>query len=325
MSEETGLVKVSEKSITKIPVQALHTFRKDYPTQTVPKNFRILHNFMQIDAAVRYSIMVLIKAGYNVQTEFSVAYRMPYLERNPRYSTNASEFYDDNAKILPWHEIQISPFTKEHHKRSLLLTFQQLGFTTGELQFWLEVQFTDMTRLKREIEKEDRLIQNAWRKKWMRKHAGAKQGSHDYRAWCNYCYKNSPAEYWKHKKKGRFLRFERGQPVYSADWTEFWSSDWYNWRDYLPYWFMPSDWRHTTNWQGRSIYQRHIISQKDKIWFFKCAAGYYVPFLFVNPDLNLVQTEYVLDAEAKEFLQLNRAIFPELPEDIAPPALEKAR
>jgi len=297
----SDIVPVSERSITKIPISALHTFRKKISKQTLPQRFRILHNFIEIDSAIRYCILVLIKGGYFKNNLFSLpsSWTKGYLEQNPRSRGQSS--YDDDAPIPYWHEIQISPFQKEHHKRSLTLTLQQLGFTIGELQLWLETQYIEMHRIRRELKKKNEELQKDWTDKWMEEKASpdAIRGNEGFTAWCKYAYKKSPAQWWK------YVHSKSDHP---------WTSKWYNWHDYVPYWFLKAKNRH--GWQGGYMVQRYIVPIKEKVWFFKASDGFYVPYLFVNPNLKLAQTEYVLTEEAREFTQLSPSVVSQLPEEI---------
>jgi hypothetical protein len=322
------LVPIAKEYITPVPLEVLSTFRPGLPKQTaLAERFRILHNFVQIDAAVRYAILVLIKAGYSINNEFSCSYHPPYLNQNPRCTGYQNSFYDEDDPTPYWYEIQISPFKKEHHKRSLLLTVEQLGFTIGELHLWLETQFNRMTQLETTIYEENENLYYAFSKKYMLEHPKASKGNDDFEAWCQYCYKNAPAEYWKHKKKsgyvldskGEAVKDIHGQLVPNTDWTTFWTNDWYNWRDYLPFYFMKSAGGLGTEWQGRSIYAEYVIPLRNEVWFFECHAGYYVPYLFVNPFLNLAQTKYILTEEVKKFISFNPSFMPKIPELEAKP------
>jgi hypothetical protein len=42
----------------------------------------------------------------------------------------------------------------------------------------------------------------------------------------------------------------------------------------------------------------------------------YVPYLFVNPEVELVQAKYILTEKAQKFLRGNTKLFPKLPEEV---------
>ena len=99
--DSKSLVKVSEESITKIPFQALQTFREEYPDQTLAKRFRINHTFIEIDSMVRYSILALIKGGYIKQSIYetmSCYDKRGILNQNPSHTEYSYSLVDKDQK-----------------------------------------------------------------------------------------------------------------------------------------------------------------------------------------------------------------------------------
>lgn len=318
-----------DKPITvEIPVQALQTFRDKYPlTSGIPKRMRIEHDFITIDQGIHYAIMVLIEAGYTRNIHFPEVvwsasnYNMKgLLTENPVITGVRDGFYDyayagqgwryptkPPTSVFPWHEILISPFS-EHHERSLMLTFGQLGFTVGELQLWLEVQIKNIDETVGFIKKENRRIRETWEKKYREEHE-EKADPSPYVAWLEYCYRNSPHNYPKYVQ----IKYnERHKTYYTLSGNS--PNDWYNWRNYLHYFYWEAR-PYPASVQNRMVYAE-ILDQPKSNWYLKTKADTYIPYLFVNPEVDLVQHKYVLSRQAQRFLGANTSLFPRLPEEV---------
>ncbi len=336
LSEKKDLVPVTEKGVTptvEIPVQALQTFRDKYPLMSgIPKRMEIKHDFIEIDQGIRYAIMVLVEAGYTKNYHFPASrwaasnWNMEGLiEDNPVLTGVRDGFYDYKyagedwhypdmppTTVLPWHEILISPFT-DHHERSLLLTFGQLGFTVGELGLWLDIQVKRINETVAYLGKENERIMDEWiAANYPKKRNSGKA----WEAWIKYCYANSPHNYPKYvqlrKTKNGLYTLSGASPT-----------DWYNWRNYLHYHFWTVK-PYPASYQRRSVYDQ-ILEQPASQWYFKLGAETYVPYLFVNPEVDLVLAKYVLSYEAQRVLGASTKLFPRLPEDVLGASRERPR
>lgn len=321
-----------------IPIQALQTFREKYPmTSGIPKRMRIEHDYITIDQGIQYAIMVLIEAGYTKNIHFpeyiwaASNYNMKgLLTHNPVITGVRDGFYDyayagqgwryptkPPSSVFPWHEILISPFTA-HHERSLLLTFGQLGFTVGELQLWLEVQIKNINETKDYIKKENERIRKEWEKKYVEEH-GENADPSPSQAWLQHCYRHSPHNYPKYVQLKPSEHNSKSYYTLSGSTT----NNWYNWRNYLHY----SHWiahPYPAPYQNRAVYEK-ILNQPKSNWYLKIKAHTYVPYLFVNPEVDLVQSKYVLSHKAQQFIEANINLFPKLPEEVVEQSRERKK
>jgi hypothetical protein len=307
------LRRVDEEPIVEVPIEALQTFREEYLAPSgIPKKMQIKHDFISIDQAVRYSILVLIESGYirNIHFpervwSFGNRNMKGLLDGNPVITGVRQGFYEfENARdwrkatkppkeVFPWHEILIAPFT-EHHERSLMLTFCQLGYTVGELQLWLEVQIKNINQTKDYIAMENKRI----KEHWMKDNCEGLTYSDCSGRWSKFCYDNSPHRYSKYRQ------YIQGST----------KDLWYNWRNYLHYDYWVAYFNHL-HFQQKFVYQE-IKDQPRHAWFMHIGSEEYVPYLFVNPEVELVQAKYILTEKAQKFLRGNTKLFPKLPEEV---------